>query len=124
MSIEVLHGDRRVDRRYELEMPIRFEYTDERNEPREGSGLTIELSRGGVRLQTPEPPPLNANVHAWIAWPFLLQGVCSLELFIRGQAIRSDERGIVLRMRSYEFRTCGERSFFERPERSMHSRVA
>jgi hypothetical protein len=124
MSIEVLHGDRRVDRRYELELPIRFEYSDERNELRVGGGLTIELSRGGVRFHTPDPPPLKAKLQAWIAWPFLLQGICPLELFIRGQVISSTERGIVLRMRSYEFRTCGERSFCEMPQQSMSWRVA
>ncbi len=124
MSIEGLHGDRRVDRRYELELPIRFEYADAQNRLHVGNGLTIELSRGGVRFDTPDPLPLQAHVQAWIAWPFLLQGICPLELFIRGQVIGSTERGIVLRMRSYEFRTCGERSFSETPERSLSSRVA
>lgn len=124
MSIQVLHGDRRVDRRYESELPIRFEYVDGRNGLRVGGGATIDLSRGGIRFLTPDPPPLQANLQAWIAWPFLLQGVCPLELLIRGQVISSGERGVVLRMRSYEFRTCGERSFSERPEQPMSSMVA
>ncbi|MGA3095462.1 MAG: PilZ domain-containing protein [Bryobacteraceae bacterium] len=124
MSNEVLHGDRRVDRRYELELPIRFEYTGARDELHVGSGLTVDLSRGGVRIDTPVPPPLQANVQAWIAWPFLLQGVCPLELFVRAQVIGYSERGTVLRICSYEFRTCGERSFCEMPERSLSSMVA
>jgi hypothetical protein len=124
MSIEVLHGDRRVDRRYEFELPIRFEYVDGQSGPRAGSGATIDLSRGGVRFQSSDPPPVKANLQMRIAWPFLLQGVCPLELIVRGQVIGSSERGIVLRMRSYEFRTCGERSFAERPEEPISWRVA
>jgi hypothetical protein len=124
MSLEVLHGDRRADRRYESELPIRFEYMDGRNGLCTGSGVTIELSRGGIRFQSPDPPPLRTNLQAWIAWPFLLQGVCRLELLVRGQVISSTGRGIVLRMRSHEFRTCGERSFSEEPEQPRPWRVA
>ena len=124
MSIEILHGDRRVDRRYEFELPIRFEYADGKSGPLVGNGMTVDLSKGGIRFDPPDPPPLHANLQAWIAWPFLLQGVCPLELFVRGQVIGCDERGVVLRTRSYEFRTCGARSFAERPEQGAFSRVA
>ena len=124
MSLEVLHGDHRVDRRYAFELPIRFEYVDGKSGPLVGNGMTIDLSRGGIRFDTHDPPPLKTNLQAWIAWPFLLQGVCPLELFVRGQVIGSTARGVVLRTRSYEFRTCGERSFLERPEPGTFSRVA
>ena len=45
-----------------------------------------------------------------IAWPFLLQNVCALELVLRGPATTGD-RGTILTVRNYEFRTCGPRSF-------------
>jgi hypothetical protein len=46
-----------------------------------------------------------------IEWPFLLQGVCPLELQVWGRVLRSDDQGTVVRMSRYEFRTCGARSF-------------
>jgi len=67
---------------------------------------------------------IGADVEAHIAWPFLLQDTCPLELVVRGSISGVSDRGTVMRLRSYEFRTCGERSFFEAPRQSIASRVA
>jgi hypothetical protein len=76
-----------------------------------GSGLTVDLSRGGVRFRADDPPPEGVEVELRIAWPYLLQNVCPLELVVRGAVTGTCERGTVLAMDRYEFRTCGERSF-------------
>jgi len=123
LSVDVIHGDRRANRRYELDLPIWFSYEDG-HESHVGCGQTVELSRGGVRFTAADPPPIHASLEARIAWPFLLQGVCPLEVVVKGAVISSTERGTVLRMRSYEFRTCGERSFSEAPEQRRTLRIA
>jgi len=123
MPADVIHGDRRANRRYELSLPICFSY-DDRHGSRFGCGQTVELSRGGVRFTSADPPPIHASLEARIAWPFLLQGVCPLEVVAKGVVIRSTERETVLRVRSYEFRTCGERSFSEAPEQRRTLRIA
>ena len=107
---ELIHGDRRQDRRYELELDLRFSY-EERGVIYFGTGRTQDLSHGGVRFHTNTPPPAGMHVELRVDWPFLLQNVCPLELLIRGTILRSDSRGTTLKMSSYEFRTCGERSF-------------
>jgi hypothetical protein len=76
-----------------------------------GSGHTVDLSRGAVRFVTDNPPPDGADVELRIAWPYLLQNVCPLELLVRGTTATTSERGTVLTMGDYEFRTCGQRSF-------------
>ena len=48
-----------------------------------------------------------------VAWPFLLQNICPLELILKGTVTEVSRRGTLLVIRSYEFRTCGEKSFWE-----------
>ena len=124
MSVEIIHGDRRVNRRYDVELELRFHYTDEAGTLRMGCGVATELSRGGILFLTDDPPPAGAEVEAHIAWPFLLQDTCPLELVVCGSISRTGDRGTVLRLRSYEFRTCGDRSFFETARHSGAWRVA
>jgi len=107
---EIIHGDRRGDRRYRYEMELEFSYRVDGG-THFGSGLTVDLSRGGVRFSTDDPPPDGVEMELRIAWPYLLQNVCPLELVVRGTATGTSERGTVLEMDHYEFRTCGERSF-------------
>jgi hypothetical protein len=107
---EIIHGDRRGDRRYSHEMELQFSYTL-RGAVYFGSGLTVDLSRVAVRFVTDNPPPAGADVELRISWPFLLQNVCPLELVVRGTPTTTSERGTILAMNHYEFRTCGQRSF-------------
>ncbi len=74
-------------------------------------GQTVDLSRCAIRFVSDNPPPEGVEVELRIAWPYLLQNVCPLELVVRGTAKTNSERGTVLAMDRYEFRTCGERSF-------------
>jgi hypothetical protein len=107
---EVIHGDRRSDRRYQYEMELRFSYR-RGSTMLFGSGRTVDLSRGAVRFVADNPPPDGADVELRIAWPYLLQNVCPLELVVRGATVTAEGRGTVLTMSDYEFRTCGQRSF-------------
>jgi hypothetical protein len=109
-SSDLIHGDRRANRRYAFEMPLRFLYQSGRSR-RTGSGCTKDLGRRGVRFVSDDPPPHQTDVELRIEWPFLLQGVCRLELRVWGRVLRNDEQGTVIRMSKYEFRTCGARSF-------------
>lgn len=121
---DIIHGDRRANRRYEFPLTMRFSCLD-RNTGEEGTGCTVDLSRGGIRFRTDTPPPEGSSVELRIAWPFLLQNVCPLELFIWGKVLRNDGEGTVVRMMRYEFRTVGARSFQQPVEElSAHSFVA
>jgi hypothetical protein len=107
---EIIHGDRRGERRYAHEMELQFSYTL-LGATSFGSGRTADLSRTAVRFVTDNPPPPGVDVELRIAWPFLLQNVCPLELVVRGAIKTTNGRGTILEMNHYEFRTCGQRSF-------------
>jgi hypothetical protein len=107
---DLIHGDRRADRRYEFEMPLRFVYPGDESQCA-GTGYTKDLGRKGIRFVSDEPLPRETDVELRIEWPFLLQNVCPLELRVWGRVLRSDGRGTVVRMTRYEFRTRGARSF-------------
>jgi hypothetical protein len=109
-SADLIHGDRRADRRYAFELPLRFFYQSAGAQCA-GSGHTMDFCRKGVRFASEDAPAPGADVELRIEWPFLLQDVCPLELRVWGRALRSDDRGTVIRMNKYEFRTCGARSF-------------
>jgi hypothetical protein len=71
----------------------------------------MDLSDEAVRFENDGEVPRGVEVELRIAWPFRLQSVCPLELVVRGPVVRSGADGAVLKMKSFEFRTCGERSF-------------
>jgi hypothetical protein len=107
---DIIHGNRRANRRYDFPLDMRFAYRECGVES-EGTGRTVNLSRGGIRFETDSPPPTGTEVMLRVAWPFLLQNVCPLELYIWGTVLRSDAYGTVVLMKKHEFRTCGPRSF-------------
>ena len=115
MSLDYISGDRRTNRRYDFRMEVRFSYA-ERGVTCFGSGATTDLSAAGVCFQTDTPPPDGAATELLIAWPFLLQGSCPLELVVWGTILGTRASGTVLKMSAYEFRTRGDRSFSESRE--------
>ena len=114
VQVELRHGDwrhdRRRDRRYGVGLDLQFSYSED-GVVRFGTGSTQDISSGGICFSTATPPRAGLDVKLQIAWPHLLQNVCPLELLVWGATLRSDSRGTMVRIRSYEFRTCGQRSF-------------
>ncbi|MGP8247643.1 MAG: PilZ domain-containing protein [Bryobacteraceae bacterium] len=107
---ELIYGDRRIDRRYTFQLPLHFSYR-KCGVAVAGSGTTEDLSSGGIRFVTDNPPPVGVEIELRLEWPFLLQNVCPLELLVWGKVLRSDAQRTVARMSGYEFRTRGARSF-------------
>ena len=117
-------GDRRDSPRYPYQVEMRFEQHQLDGTLRIGNGVTEDLSRRGLRFRAEERLEPGAELVMHISWPTLLQNVCSLELLVRGQVAQVTSRGTIVSIRSYEFRTCGARSFWEAPLPSSNWRVA
>lgn len=124
MLADTLDSDRRGAQRYQCQVALRFERQGSDGAVRLGQGMAEDVSRGGLRFRAEEPLEVGAEVTTRIAWPVLLQNVCNLELVLQGFVTRVTERGTILQIRSYEFRTCGSRSFCELPELSSNCIVA
>jgi hypothetical protein len=76
-----------------------------------GTGRTKELSAGSVCFETDQEVRGGTEVELRIAWPSRLQRICPLELVLRGPLVRKARNLAILRTVSYEFQTCGDRSF-------------
>jgi hypothetical protein len=110
---DCIGGDRRGSSRTEAELPVRFVW-DDRGTSHISHGVTAQIGRRGVLLYTNDPPPLQAAVDLYIEWPYLLQGICPLELVMSGRVLRLDGVAVVVVTHRYQFRTRGERSFEEK----------
>ncbi|MBZ5575014.1 MAG: hypothetical protein LAP40_00475 [Acidobacteriia bacterium] len=124
MSLDLIPGDRRIYRRYECQLDLRFEHQDRAGAITVGHGVTADLSTGALRFFPDQTLPPGSQTEARVAWPFLLQNVCPLELVLKGTVSAVTGRGTILAIRSYEFRTCGARSFWETPPASSMWKVA
>lgn len=101
---------RRRRKRYELHSELRFSYRQGKS-LFFGSGRTKDLGDDGIRFESDQALPRNSEIELRISWPVRLQDVCALELVIRGPIVRSDRHGCVVRVKTCEFQTCGNRSF-------------
>ena len=105
---QVIHGERRSGRRYQVELELRYSLLG--NGGQDGWGKAHNMSKGGILFEADSILPVGGQAELVIPWPFRLQQVCSLELIVVGQISRSGER-MVLETASYQFRTSGARSF-------------
>jgi hypothetical protein len=106
-------------------MEMRFEHHDRQGALRVGHGVTADLSSDAFRFFTDDAGlELGSEVVVHVAWPFLLQNICPLELILKGSVMHAGVRGTVVKTRSYEFRTRGPRSFWEPEPESSISKVA
>ena len=115
MSRDQIQGDRRKTQRYEGAMELRFQRQDPDGTMHVGHGTTVDLSRGGLRFNSEEAVAPGMELALQVVWPVLLQNICPLELFVKGTVSAVTQRGTILLIRRYEFRTCGARSFWEEP---------
>ncbi len=106
-EIDSIAGDRRFDRRYRIELELRWKLIRRRKIRDTGSGNTIDLSSGGILFNAHRPLPVGMNVELSISWPVLLHNVAPMQLVVSGRVIRSSGAQIAVRMNQHEFRTIG-----------------
>jgi PilZ domain len=107
---ELIPGDRRADRRYPVDLELRYRVE---RQPYEIAGKCRDLSSGGIFFSTAEKLKEGSKVEITLDWPFLLQNTCPLKLHLAGHVVRSGPDGTAIKTSVYEFRTAGERSFEE-----------
>lgn len=98
-------GERRSDRRYDLALDVRWKLIRRRRVLDSGTGITIDLSSGGILLETDRQLPSGLNIELSITWPVLLHNVAPLQLVVAGRVVRATGQRIGVRMTQHEFRT-------------------
>ena len=100
-------GDRRSDRRYHIQLDLRWKLIRRKKLQDAGSGRTIDLSSGGILFEAERALPVGLNVELSIAWPVLLERVAPIQLSIAGRIVRAEGRRVGVRITQHEFRTMG-----------------
>lgn len=100
-------GDRRLDRRYELQLDLKWKLIRRRRVLDSGTGHTLDLSSGGLYFEAGRDLPSGMNVELSIVWPALLHNVAPLQLVVFGRVVRSEHQRVAIHMTQHEFRTIG-----------------
>jgi hypothetical protein len=102
-----IEGQRRRDRRYALQMELKWKLVRRRRVLETGTGYTLDLSSSGILLDVGRHLPTGLNLELSVAWPVLHQNVSPLQLCVSGRIVRSDGRLAAVQMIQHEFRTAG-----------------
>jgi c-di-GMP-binding flagellar brake protein YcgR len=100
--------DRRINRRYELRLPLHYRVAQKGLPPRSGSGMTCDLSTGGISFRCRRPLPVGAHIEITVAWPARYAELYAIDLVLTGFVVRSDTGRTAVRMTSRRFRTEAE----------------
>ena len=98
---------RRRDRRYALQMELRWSLVRRRRVIETGTGYTLDLSSSGILLDAGRHLPEGLCLELSVAWPVLHQDSSPLHLSVLGRIVRSDGRLAAIQMVQHELRTAG-----------------
>src|SRR5579872_2573118 len=104
-KMELIHEDRRDDRRYPIELELRYKVIARSRTPLEGTGRTLNMSSGGILFGGDQSLPAGAFVELSINWPVLLQNTRPLTLLIVGRVVRCQDDRVAVKTNRYEFMT-------------------
>ena len=106
-QVDVINGDRREDRRYHLQLELKWKLIRRRRVLDTGTGHTLDVSSGGILFDAGRHLPEGLNVELSIAWPVLLHNVAPMQLVAAGKIIRCNGRQVAIQTTQHEFRTTG-----------------
>jgi len=99
--------ERRMKRRFEIAEQVRYKMLYGQRIAETGTGKTLNISSGGVWFTTENILMVGMPIELSMNWPVLLNDSCPMKLMIYGCVIRSNEKGAVVAIERYEFRTQG-----------------
>lgn len=102
---QTIGGDRRDDRRYDMQLQLRWRLIRRRRTIGSGTGQTIDMSSGGILFAAGSDLPAGLNVELSISWPILLHNVAPMQLVVNGRILRSRNGSAAIRTVAHEFRT-------------------
>ena len=104
---QTIGGERRADRRYELQLDLRWKMIRRKKVVESGTGWTVDFSSGGILFDAGRELVPGLNVELAVAWPVLLHNVAQMQLVISGRIVRVNGSRTAIRMIQHEFRTTG-----------------
>jgi hypothetical protein len=104
---EGIAGDRRSDRRYDLELDVRWKLIRRKRVLETGTGRSVDLSSGGILFEADHPLPEGLNVELSVSWPVMLHNVAAMQLVVSGRIVRTSGNRVGVHMTQHDFRTMG-----------------
>lgn len=108
-------GERRAGRRYEIKLDMRWTLVHRGRRLESGSGITVDLSSGGILFASERELPIRSHVELSIAWPILLNQTKRLQLVVKGYVVRVVHRQVAIRIDHHEFRLRSIAASLKRP---------
>ena len=96
--------ERRSKARYELTLAVSYSTLHKKN-PDCGTGHTLNMSSGGVKIAAPNGFNLGQLVRINMEWPELLNGEIPLQFIAVGRIVRCDPFSFAIAFQHHEFRT-------------------
>ena len=103
MPKDIIRGDRRLQRRYPIELELEYKIIKDDRVVSTGAGRTGNISSGGVFFHADSIVVNGPSVELSVRWPAVLGNAPFLELCISGRLVRNDSNGIAMRMSKYHF---------------------
>src|ERR1017187_3428264 len=119
-AMEGIAGDRRIDRRYDLKLELRWKLIRRQRLIDSGSGASVDLSSGGILFDAGRPLPNGLKIELSISWPVLLHNTAPLQLIVSGRIMRTFGNCAAIQMMQHEFRTIAQPSE-HRPAAPAHN---
>jgi len=101
--MDLIHQDRRDDRRYPIELELQYRVLARKRTHLQGDGRTLNMSSGGILFTGDQNLPAGAFVELSINWPVLLQNACPLTLLVVGRVVRCEDQTLAVKTSRYEF---------------------
>jgi hypothetical protein len=97
-------SERRINRRYNLHLPLHYRVARRGLPPITGLGTTRDVSSMGLSFRCRRALPIGSHVELSIEWPARHGEDGAIELHVSGQIVRSDGGKISVAMSSRQFR--------------------
>jgi len=105
---ELVQVERRLHPRYPIALGAEYRLVSRDGIQCQGSCRTVNISSGGVLLETKAVLSPRGPIEVSIEWPCLLRGVVPLKLIVHGNIVRFDGSSVAVKMTGYEFHTAGQ----------------
>jgi hypothetical protein len=104
MTSVLTPSERRSNRRYRLQIPVRYRAANGPLHSAWKGGHALDISASGILIQVPEPVAVGMKLELAMDWTGLYHDRQTMRLHLVAAVIRTDGRGTALRILSHRFR--------------------
>ena len=101
-------NERRAADRFPMDRDVRYRVRNKKTGEEAGGGKTLNMSSGGVLIQTENSLLPGRRLEMTISWPAHLNNTCPLKLVAKGRIVRVESGRAAIEIQQYEFRTQGK----------------